>query len=345
MGKKLTISEVVNEARRVASDSVPTLYVLGGWGQRLTYAMKSHFISYYAFNARDDRRAKILGAGDDTIAVDCVCGVKSIWDSLVGVNDQNGKRTPCPDIDIKNILTNHCKNVKILTNGEQPAVGDFLAFGNYSHCGLYLGNGEVFEVTYAWKDGAQITTLEQRKGQWVYAGTPEYYSDEEPTPEPQGWYVCQCASYANKDAAIKGAKSVKNASTYQGSNGYYAVAIGRYNTKAEAAAHLDEAKKQRSDAFVNYFKKEQLIYDGSVTPTPAPAPVVTVPAVQVMAQRTLALAEKYKRNGQHIYKVGAWYKTAYTYASDAEARAALPTVRKTYKDAFVTSYKSDQIIE
>ena len=259
MAEKLKISEVIAEARRVASDKVPTLYVLGGWGQKLDYWTKQTFIRYYAFNARDYRKAKILGASPDTIAMDCLCGIKSIWDHLVGVNNQTAAmRHPVPDITAQAILAGYCKKVKVLTIDE-PAPGDFLVYKDYSHCGLYLGNGEVFEVTYAWSDGAQITTLEQRKWQWYYAGTPNFYEEEQPAPQP--------------------------------------------------------------------------------------TPVSTVYAVQVMANRDLALAKKYLKAGQHIYKVGGWYKNAYTYASAAEAQAALPSVRKTYKDAFTTTYKSDQIIE
>lgn len=339
----MKLSELLKRERDTLKK--PTLYVQGGWGQKLTKDMKVAFTTNprWPFNQRPERKAKIMAASEDTIAGDCVCIQKSIFDDLVGVNNQTtAMRKPCPDITIQAIM-NQCSNVRDVSYNKEPNVGDFLAYADYSHCGLYLGNNEVAESTHTGSDGFQIRAYAGRG--WKWAGKLWFVEDDiEPVEpvEPKGWYVCQCASYTNKDTAISAAKAIKGASVYQGTNGYYAVALGKYSTKSEAAKHLDEAKKQRKDAYVNYFPKERLVYDGSATPT-TPTTPTTVYAVQICACRDQKNIKHI--TGTSVYFVGGWYKQAFAYDSTAEATAHLAEIRKKYgKGCFVTSYKSDALV-
>lgn len=76
----------------------------------------------------------------------------------------------------------------------------------------------------------------------------------------------------------------------------------------------------------------------------APSTITKLPAVQVMANKTLKTAKKYLKEGQTIVHVGEWYKNAYIYKSKAEAQKNLASVRKTYKDAFITEYDEKDIV-
>lgn len=234
----------------------PSLYVMGGFGQKLTPYWKDYFIKSYGFNRTidsygHDRKALIMAASEDTYAFDCNCYIKSILNIKDG---ELGYRTsPCPDVSIAAMLRS-CKNVRQISNSVLPNPGDYLTFKDYSHCGIYLGNGLVAEATYSGKDGAQLRNYAGRG--WAFAGSLPY---------------------------------------------------------------IEEA--------------------------PQPAPVTTVHAVQVMANKTLSAAKKYLRKDQSIFHVGEWYKNAYTFPTTKECEKALPGIQKKYPDAYITTYKSDELVK
>ena len=105
--------------------------------------------------------------------------------------------------------------------------------------------------------GNQSEAVEIRRAGYAQ----KIYDNQTNKPAPvDGWYVCQCAAYKTQKGAENAAAKIKNAHVYTSHTvGYYAVAIGQYATEAEAKANLNEAKKQRKDAFVTYYKKEALI--------------------------------------------------------------------------------------
>lgn len=78
---------------------------------------------------------------------------------------------------------------------------------------------------------------------------------------------------------------------------------------------------------------------------PTPAPTTKVYAVQVMANKSKAAAKKYLKDGQSVFYIDKWYKTAYTYKTAKAAKAALSKVRKTYPDAFYTEYEGSSLID
>ena len=160
-----------------------TLYAQGGWGQTLTDDNKVMFVSnpMWPYNQEPDRIEKIMAADIKVIAVDCVCGVKSLIDKLIEVNDQTKEmRKPCPDVTIRNMLAD-CSNIS--NDIDTVIKGEFLSYADYSHCGLYVGviDGKrmAFEVTHRWKDGAQLVEIDrpERRGLWAYHGRMTKYID------------------------------------------------------------------------------------------------------------------------------------------------------------------------
>lgn len=242
----VTLSELFKRER--AALAKKTLYVQGGWGQPLTEKNKVMFTTNtrWPYNQKTERKSKIMAASNDTIAVDCVCSQKSILDNLFGVDNQTAAmRKPCPDVTIQAIM-NMCSNVRDVSYNKEPNLGDFLAYSDYSHCGIYLGDGEVSEATHTGTDGLQIRQYAGRG--WKWAGRLPWIED------------------------------------------------------------------------------------------------VTVYAVQVMANKTIKTAKKYLKSGQSIAHVGEWFKNAYLYKSVAEAQKNLASIRKTYKDAFLTQYNEKDIV-
>ncbi len=165
------------------TQNVKTLYVTGGWGQPLTDYWKNYFISHYEFNRSidpygKDRAALIRAASSDTFAGDCVCSVKTVLDGFKGDPTQTyGGATygkPCPDYTIKDMLDKEC--VDVSNDMDNILIGEFLSYGDYSHCGVYVGiinnRRMVFECTYRDRDGMQLIDMDcsYRKNMWKVHG-------------------------------------------------------------------------------------------------------------------------------------------------------------------------------
>ena len=110
---------------------------------------------------------------------------------------------------------------------------------------------------YYEQPGDQSTATEERRARY---GEEAYSRCHTPEPQPvKGWWVCQCAAYKTQNGACNAAAKI-NGNVYRSHTaGYFAVALGQYDSEAEAKKHLPEAQKQRKDAFVTYYKKEDLI--------------------------------------------------------------------------------------
>lgn len=182
----MTNLDFADKCRWVAT-SVKTLYCRGGWGQPGTWANKQYFKLNYSFNRSDvtdgdgvtkNRANEIDKATADTFFMDCSCGTKSIIDGFsANKNQKFGGATygkPCPDCTIESMLKD-CTDIS--TDMKNIEIGEFLVYEDFSHCGVYLGNNEVFEVTYRWKDGAQITKLDDpaRVNMWKKHGKLSKY--------------------------------------------------------------------------------------------------------------------------------------------------------------------------
>lgn len=142
-------SDFAEKCKAVALD-VPTIYKRGGWGQ---------------YDKRTGR-----------FQFDCVCFVKSMIDNFrADKTKPYGGATygkPCPDVnnDVQAMLRKHCVDISSDMSNIMP--GEYLCYWDYSHCGIYIGDGQVVECTYRWKDGVQITKIDQpeRKSLWGFHG-------------------------------------------------------------------------------------------------------------------------------------------------------------------------------
>ena len=228
-----------------------TLYVLGGFGQKLTPYYKEYFIAHYGFNRCIDaygrnRKELIMNASPDTFAFDCVCFVKSV------INGSKGYTTsPCPDISIA-ALIRRCTNVREISNTIEPNVGDFLTFRDYSHCGIYIGNGKVAEVTYRWKDGAQIAEYAGRG--WKYAGDLEPFFDAEPKPDEyvHAVQVMACKQKSNAKKYLR-----KGQSTYFVDDYYKNAYV--FSNVSECEKALADIRVKYPDAFITKYKAKDLV--------------------------------------------------------------------------------------
>lgn len=111
---------------------------------------------------------------------------------------------------------------------------------------------------YYEQPGDQSEATEIRRARY---GEEAYARQHTPEPQPVlGWWTCQCASYKTEKGALAAAEKIKDAHVYKSHTpGYFAVGLGQYDSEAEANKHLSDAKKQRKDAFVTYYKKGELI--------------------------------------------------------------------------------------
>lgn len=111
---------------------------------------------------------------------------------------------------------------------------------------------------YYEQPGDQSPATEERRARY---GEEAYSRCHTPEPQPvKGWWTCQCAAYKTEKGACNAAAKIKDAHVYKShTSGYFAVGIGQYDSEAEAKKHLAEAQKQRKDAFVTYYNKEDFI--------------------------------------------------------------------------------------
>ena len=155
----MTNVEFVNMALKTAG--MKTLYIKGGFGQVLTESRKKALIKQYDYNKK--REAQIMAATNDTFAFDCCGLVKGIiWgfngDTKAVYGGAAYATNGMPDTGEKGIL-NMCTNLS--DNMNNIEVGEFLYMTG--HCGIYAGGGKVVESSPAWKNGVQVTDLNQRK--------------------------------------------------------------------------------------------------------------------------------------------------------------------------------------
>ena len=252
----MTKSEFIKTCKKAAEDI--TLYVLGGYGQILDEAMPGltmtwaeYFCKAYGFNRSVDvygrnRRDLIMNAPKGTKAYDCNCSIKSFLNGCKGYTTK-----PCPDISIAALLRN-CDNIRKISNSVLPNVGDYLTNASFGHCGIYLGDGKVFEVTYAGKDGAQITNDAGRG--WVWAGELNRYFDAEPKPI-EYVYAVQVMACGTKSNAKKYLR--KGQSTYY-VDGLYKNAYV-FATEGECKSALPGIQKKYPDAFITKYKANALV--------------------------------------------------------------------------------------
>lgn len=133
-----------------------TLYVMGCFGAPMTQSNKTRYINGYAFNAKDERKAKIQAASADTFGFDCVCFIKALFWGWKGDPSQvyggaQYKSGGVPDLGADAMLkacTDISTDFSTIVPGElvwQPG-----------HVGIYVGGGLAAEATYEPEEGVQL---------------------------------------------------------------------------------------------------------------------------------------------------------------------------------------------
>ena len=142
-----------------AANNYKTLYVMGCFGAPMNEKNKTRWINGYAYNRKEERKAKIMDASADTFGFDCVCFIKGLlWGWCGDPNQVYGgaayKSNGVPDIGADQML-NACYEVSddfsTIVPGElvwQPG-----------HAGIYIGDGKAVEATPDEADGVQIQAV------------------------------------------------------------------------------------------------------------------------------------------------------------------------------------------
>ena len=143
-----------------------TLYVKGGFGLTLNAKGKQRAIDSYAYNK--NRAAKINAMPNDSFGFDCCGFVKgTIWgfdgDPKKTYGGAVYKSNNMPDVTEKGLIDMCSDRSKDMSN---IIPGELLYMKG--HCGVYIGNGKVYESTPSGKDGAQETSFTFQK--WTEHG-------------------------------------------------------------------------------------------------------------------------------------------------------------------------------
>ena len=153
-----TGKELATACENVAKN-YKTLYIMGCIGAPMNESNTKRYTMNYAYNAKADRKPKILASSADTFGMDCVCMVKTL---LWGWNGDTSKvyggavyaSNGVPDIGTEQII-GVCSGVT--ADFSKITVGELLWM--QGHVGIYIGNGLAVECTPAWNDGVQITAV------------------------------------------------------------------------------------------------------------------------------------------------------------------------------------------
>lgn len=211
----MKVDEFLSKMRLAAS--VKSLYVKGCFGAPMNDTNKKRYTVNNPYNARADRKAKILAAAPDVFGSDC-CGIIKgcLWGFSADVNKRYGgaeyKSNGVPDVGADGMIK-ACKDATTDFSKIEPGMLVWMS----GHVGIYVGNGQVIESTPSFKDGCQYTNLGNlgyKTGNWrkwtkcghlpwvEYKSAPtEEKPQNEPSAQPQTYVV------KNGDTLSKIAKS------------------------------------------------------------------------------------------------------------------------------------------
>ena len=196
--KLIPVADFVKAWRDVAEGKIKTIYAWAGWGEPCTDENKKKLL-VYPRNQKSDIKPVILAAGPDTFMMDCFCGIKSEIDGFSGdpTKDFGGATyaSPCSDDQLMDAFLKDCSDVSSDMSNIVP--GEFIAFKDYSHCGVYVGviNGQrmvgesTYNTSYNGRSGVQLICMDraERKDKWGYHGKMSKYIDYDtvnPSPAP-----------------------------------------------------------------------------------------------------------------------------------------------------------------
>ena len=159
MAKIFTSDEFIKRAKQAANE-FKTIYAKGCFGWPMIPVNKKRAISSYSYNAAPARQKVINAASADTFAFDCVCYIKALLWGWVGdpgkiYGGAEFKSNGVPDFDTEQML-DYCTHV----SEDFTKIIPGCVLHNPGHVGIYLGDGLAAECTARWKDGVQITNVD-----------------------------------------------------------------------------------------------------------------------------------------------------------------------------------------
>lgn len=134
--------------------------------------------------------------------VDCTCSIKAIlWGGRFIPENRNKKHAGCSykSNGVPDFTPSSCVTWTNATRGQFDKLvpGEVVLMTTHGHAGLYIGNGQVIEVTPAWTGGIPGCQISQigKNGErvkngrqvysWEYHGKFPVIDYVNPTPEPQ----------------------------------------------------------------------------------------------------------------------------------------------------------------
>lgn len=163
--------DFIQKAREIVNQ--PTIYVMGGIGQKLTNSSVNFFANNYPYNTP---RVSMYRMNLGKYAFDCVGLIKAIlWDWKPG--NYKYAINGIPDINA-NQMIDRCKPVPL----DNMPVGAVV--WQTDHIGIYIGDGKVIEATPAFENRVQVTNFKGRG--WTKAGKLPWIDYTEPVkPEKE----------------------------------------------------------------------------------------------------------------------------------------------------------------
>lgn len=151
----MKVKEFIERAKQAAA--MPSVYATGCWGWPLNYGDNlERIIEEWPNNQKPKHEAVIRERAakyPNVMGWDCINLPKAILWSWVGDPHQEygGAKylsNDVPDATVNEFWSDCCYDQRTDWNAIVP--GEFLYYGNGSHCGIYIGDGLAIEATGSW---------------------------------------------------------------------------------------------------------------------------------------------------------------------------------------------------
>ena len=153
---------------------MPSVYATGCWGWPLNYGDNlERIIEEWPNNQKPKHEAVIRERAaqyPNVMGWDCINLVKGIIWSWAGdpskefggaVFESNG----CPDVTVSDFWISCCTDHT--TDWSKLVPGEFLYYGNGSHCGIYIGEGWAVEATGSWDRECTYSIVENVADKYI----------------------------------------------------------------------------------------------------------------------------------------------------------------------------------
>ena len=171
----MKVKEFIERAKQAAA--MPSVYATGCWGWPLNYGDNlERIIEEWPNNQKPKHEAVIRERAaqyPNVMGWDCINLVKGIlWQWTGDVTKEYGGAvylsSGVPDVTVYDFYQDCCSHS---TDWSKLVPGEFLYYGNGSHCGIYIGEGWAVEATGSWDRSCTYSVVEN-----IAADHPELYN-------------------------------------------------------------------------------------------------------------------------------------------------------------------------